>query len=27
LRPCEFGGPDGTAAVAHRVLDSMKVAA
>jgi 3-isopropylmalate dehydrogenase len=27
LRPCEFGGPHGTAAVAHRVLDSMKVAA
>src|SRR3546814_735241 len=27
LRPCEFGGPDGTAAVAHRVLDALKVPA
>jgi 3-isopropylmalate dehydrogenase len=27
LKPCEFGGPDGTAAVTSRVLDALKVAA
>ena len=27
LRPCEFGGADGTAAVAHRVIDALKVPA
>jgi 3-isopropylmalate dehydrogenase len=27
LRPCEFGGPDGTAEVTRRVLENLQAAA